>query len=51
MDFDREKSETGSCEPYTDDVTLRVEVVRLAMLDTRMSTAIDFAEHFESDVE
>jgi hypothetical protein len=49
IDIDREKSEIGSCEPCTE--TLTSEVIRLAMLDTSRSTAIDFAEHFDSDVE
>ena len=49
IDIDREKSEIGSCEPCTE--TLRSEVIRLAMLDTSRSAAIDFPEHFDSDVE
>ena len=43
--IDREKSEIGTCEPCTE--TLRSEVIWLAMLDARRSTAIDFAQHFD----
>ena len=51
IDIDRERSEIGSGKPYTLDLSLRVEIIRLAMLDARRSTAIDFAENFKSDVE
>ena len=45
IDIDSKKSEIGSCEPCTE--TLRSEVIRLAMLDTSRSAAIDFAKHFD----
>jgi hypothetical protein len=49
LNIDGNQSEIGSCEPCTE--TFRVEVIQLAMLAIRRSTTIDFAEHFEPDVE
>ena len=49
IDIDLEKSEIGSYEPCIE--TLRSKVMWLAMLDTRRSAAIDFAKHFEPDIE